>query len=171
MDTILSYGLIKSQITNKNPDAWMPVLGINIRSLAKNKEDTLYAGSSSSGVFYRLDYGDNFNGTAISLVYETPDIWFDSLFKEKTLFEYYLTAEENSGSSFNLGLSKDGGAFTDTSISLSGSGLLNRSIFNVSGKAKYFRWRFSHNGYDEPFTVHNFAVRYQPSMIRKGIND
>lgn len=170
-DTISSYGLKKSLITNKNPDAWMPISGINIRSIVNASDSFLYAGSSSSGTFYRLDFGDNFNGTAISSVYETPDTWFDSLYKEKILNEYYLTAEKRAGSSFNLGLSIDGGSFTDTSVSLNGSGILNRPIFNVSGKGKYFRWRFSHSAYDEPFEIHNFAVTYKPTGVRKGIND
>lgn len=172
-DTISSYGLVRSLITNKNPDAWMPISGINIRAIAKDGESTLYGGSSSSGTFYRLDFGNNFNGQAIHSFYESPDVYFDSLFKEKVLFEYYLTAKKNTGSSFSLGLSVDGGDFTSTSYGLDGSGLLNRLISNVGTKTKgkLFRWRFSHDVYDEGFTFHNFAVRYIPSQVRKGVND
>ena len=170
-NTISSYGLMRSKITNKNPDAWMPVSGINIRSFGKDGESTLYGGSSSSGTVYRLDFGDTFNGNAIISFYETPNVYFDSLYKEKSLYEYFVTADENPGSSFTLGISVDDGDFTDTSVSLNGSGLLNRSISNVRAKGKYFRWRFSHNTYDDGFKLHNFAVRYQPTDARKGIND
>jgi len=170
-DTISSYGLKKSLLSNKNPDAWMPISGINIRSILNASDSVLYAGSSSSGTFYRLDFGNSFNGSAIISVYETPDWFGDSLFREKTLLEYYLTAEKGSSSSFKFGLSIDGGDFTDTSVSLNGSGRLNRNIANVSGKGKYFRWRIKHDVYDEPFEFYNFGVVTKPSDVRRGIND
>lgn len=170
-DTISSAMLIKSKITNKNPDAWMPVSGINIRSFAKDKENILYGGSSSTGAVYRLDFGNNFNGSPIISEYETPSIYFDSLFKNKQLFEYYVTADRRPGSTYSLGVAIDTQAYTTTSYSLSGNGLQNRVIQNVRGHGKLFKWKITHSAYDEPFTFHNLGVTYKPALIRKGNDD
>ena len=170
-DPISSSILIKSKITNKNPDAWMPVSGINIRAFAKDQQDTLYGGSSSTGIIYRLDNGNNFNGSPIVSYYEVPFTSFGDLVREKNLLEYFVTAERRAGSSFTLGTAIDTGTFTTTSVSLDGSGLLNRSIKNVRGKGKLFRWYFLHSIYDEPFVLHNFAVNFQPTRSSKGKDD
>ena len=162
---------VKSRITNKNPYAWMPIEGINIRSFAKDGSRTLYGGAASTGVVYRLDYGTNFDGQAINPVYETPDIYMGAPFDEKSLWEYLLIADKESGNNLTLGFSIDGGAFTDTTISLDGSGRLIKTIQNVTGIGKYFRWRFANNQTDKRLSVTNFAVTYRPTRIRKGIND
>lgn len=170
-DVSVRYGLIKSKITNKNPDAWMPLFGFPMSALGKNGETALYGGSPSTGAVYRMDFGNNLNESPITSFYETTDVYFDSLFKEKTLLEYYLTAEKGMNSSMNLKLMIDGNDVTTSTISLNGSGLLNRVITNVQGKGKLFRWRIQHSNYDEPFTFHNFAVKYKSTEIRRGIND
>ena len=169
----LSLGFIKSKNTSSNPIAWMPIEGIDIRSMASDGE-TLYAGSSSTGIFYRLDSGDNFNGKAIHAVYHTPSKFMGDIFTEKTLYEYYLVADRESGKEVTLGLSIDGNDFVDQTIDLDGTGQVVKTIRkvrkpNITGKL--FKWRFDFNQLDKDLGIKNFGVLYKPSRVRSGINE
>ena len=158
---------VKSEITNENPNAWMPIEGINIRSFGKDASNTFYAGAASTGVFYRLDYGTNFDGAAINPVYETPDIYMNDIYNEKSLHEYLLFADKEPGNTLTLGLSINGGAFTDSFQSLNGSGRAVKLIQNVTGKGHYFRWRFRQTEVDKGMNITNFGVTFKNTGTRK----
>lgn len=163
---------VKSRITNSNPDAWMPIEGINIRSMCKDGSDVFYAGAASTGVFYRMDYGTSFDGKVIEAIYETPDLYMDDPFYEKSFLEYFLIADKESGANLKLGVSVDGGAFSDRTISLDGSGRLVKSISNVRNvSGKYIRFRFKNDQLDKALSFLNFGAYYEPTLVRKGTND
>jgi len=170
-DEVFSLLYMKSKITNPNPDAFMPIEGINIRAVAKDRENTIYGGSSSTGIVYILDSGTNYNGSPIVSIYDTPDTYMGSPFNEKKLFEYYLTADKFPSKTLKIGLSRNGGSFTTNSYSLNGTGRYNSVIQNVQGDAKMFRWKFIQDQLDQGFDVTNFAVAYDDTGVRKGIGE
>lgn len=161
---VLSFGLWKSRITNSNPNAWMPVEGIDIRSIAKFR-DTLYGGASSTGVIYKMDYGTNFNGTPIPFVYDTPDLLLQSNFEFKNIKGYLLDIDKDSGLTVTLGTSIDGGAFTSKSISLSGNGRALKSIYGVTAPAQSIRLRLSHAQLDRQFRLNDLTVLYDKTPV------
>lgn len=167
----LSLLLMKSRITNKNPDAWMPIEGINIRSIAKDNANALYGGASTMPWFYRLDYGTNYNGTPINSIYRTSEIFMDNPFNEKSLFEYYLVADQQASKTLWVRTYIDGSNKFTRTISLNGSGRTNRVIQNVIGKGKFFSWEFTNNELDKGLGLTNFAVNYTPTGVRKGANE
>ena len=159
----LSYSLWKSIITNKNPHAWMPVEGINIRSLAKH-EGILYGGSSSTGTVYRLDYGTNFDGSPIPSIYDTPDMVLGepkNIYFQKDILKYVLDAEKDSGLTMNIGTSIDRGDFSTITRSLDGSGRYLREILGVVAPCSTLRVRLSNSQIDKKFNVFNFGVLYK----------
>lgn len=170
-DPNLSLLLLKSRTSNSNPDAWMPQEGINIRAIAKDNANTLYGGSSSTGIAYRLDYGTNYNGMPINSIYQTPEQFFSDLTTEKNLIEYYLTADQQPGKTLGLNLYVNGTLKNSNSYSLDGTGRTNRVIQNVIGKGKIFKWEFINNQLDKGMDVTNFGVNYQDTGVRKGANE
>jgi len=155
---------VKSKNTNSNPNAWMRLDGIRIKSLL-NDGEYFYAGSSTSGIILRLDYGTNFNGSAIRPYYETPDLDMGNPFFKKDILKYYFDVEKQSGKTLRIGTSKDGGAWSYKDISCSGSGRLLREINNVPySNGKYFRIRFENNDLDKDIGVNNFSIIYKDSQ-------
>lgn len=160
---------VKSKITNDPPDAWTVLEGIPIRSMAIFNNN-LYGGDSSSGKIYRLDYGTNYNGTAIDSIYETTDLVLGSNFTDKTLKEILIDAEKESGSSMLVGISIERGAYYDKTISLNGSGRLLTSINDVKagGRSygKWYRFRIRHNTLDTGFQFNGMGLYYTIGVSR-----
>ena len=129
--------------------------------------DIFYGGSNTSGKVLRLDYGTNDDGSAIAATYETPDILFGSPYLQKTFHEIWLDVQKESNSTLSLGISVNGGAYANSSISLSGSGLLFSTIRNVTPKGNMMRLRFYNNDLDKDMEVHSASILYQPTMIRQ----
>lgn len=159
---------VKSKITNKNPHAWMPIYGINIRSFAKDASETFYGGSASSGVFYRLDYGTNFDGQAIESVYETPNLIMDSPYRNKYIFNYLVSGEREASNSILIGTSSEGGSFSETTLSVDGSGTFREMIEGVTNSgAKNIRLRLRHNSLDKSMSVDDIRVLWKPTAVYK----
>lgn len=165
---------VKSWITNPTPNAWNVMSGMNIGSIWKDSNNTLYGGSSSTGTIYRLDYGTNDNGQAIDAFYETPQIVMkgalfggpEGNWMKEHLSEFWVDADAENGNTFRLGTSLDGKAFTDNTFSLSGTGRILKIIYTPNGYARYFKWRFRNNDLDKGLGLNSFAVLYTPTDIR-----
>lgn len=165
---------VKSWITNSNPNAWMYMQGMNIRSFAKDGNTTLYGGSASTGAFYRLDYGTNDNGQAIDAFYETPDLvlkgaltgGYDGNWLEEQLYEIWVDVDGEANNTFRLGRSLNGGSYTEQTVDVTGTGRQLKPLFNQSKFAKYFRLRFRNNQIDHSLGLNNAAVIYKPLFTR-----
>ena len=159
------YRLIymKSKITNPNPNAWMPI-ELPIKCFAK-KDDFLYGGASTMGVVYRLDYGTNFDGVAIPYIYDYPDSALGSNYFSKNILKYGLDAEQDTGLSMTIGTSIDGGALSNITRPLDGTGRVLKIIEGVTNPCKTLRVRLSHSMLDKPFKIYDFSVFYMPSQV------
>lgn len=160
----LSLLYVKSIITNPQPNAWMPIEGINIRCLAKYN-DVLYAGSSSTGSVLRLDFGTNFNGSAIPFIYDTPDMILGSNYTSKDIQSYLLDADKDSGLTLTVGSSIDKGTFSNKSVSMDGSGRKLYVVKGVTNPCKTLRVRLSHSLLDKRFSVNDLSILYSPTAI------
>lgn len=156
----------KSRITNPVPDAWMPIGGIDIRSFTTNTNETIYGGSSSSGTIYRLDYGTNFNGNPIPMIYRVPQLFLNSNYFEKTIFEYVIDVDENPMATLTIGTSVNGGAFSNRTISIDGTGRLVRSLYNLDKIGKFFQIELSNSELDKTIRVNSLGIIYQPLPLR-----
>lgn len=165
---------VKSWVTNATPNAWNVLSGQNIGCLWHDGAIALYAGDSSTGTFYRLDYGTNDNGTAIDAFYETPEITlkgfltggYDGNWLEEQLVEYWIDADAQNGNTFRLATSLDGKAYTEQTVDLSGSSRILKTLYTPNNFAKYFKWRFRNNDLDKMLGLNSFAVLYVPMKTR-----
>ena len=153
-------GYLKSRITNPNPIAFVNVIGINVQSLL-NTGDSFYAGSSTAGCVLNLDAGTNFNGQAIDAYYETPDLVMENPFFKKEIIRLHLDAQLQTGKILKIGISRDGGAFEESSIDFSGSGR-GAKVLNGIGTSGYtYRFRLRNNDLDKDLGINNFMVIYK----------
>ncbi len=157
-----TIGYVKSKITNSNPNAWMPLNGINIKSIL-NSDDVFYAGSSTAPIVFRLDYGTDFNGSPIVGVYDTPDIVFDNFFFKKDLMKFLIDIEKESGATLKIATSYNGGDFTEQSVSIDGTGRLLTNLNAVNKNGYYFRFRIKNDDLDKDLRLNNFGVVYKNS--------
>ena len=162
-NTSLIY--VKSRITNTVPDAWMLMDGINIRSMAV-LNDVLYGGSATNGEIYRLDYGTNYNGTAVSSYYTTPSLMMGSIFTRKELLKVFLDSEKSSGLNMTLTTTYDGTTSSATTVSLDGTG---RGLKTIQGLAMprngyAFKFKFANNQ-DKEWQFDSFGVLYKNTEI------
>ena len=162
---------VKSLNTNKNPNAWMPIYGINIRSFAKDKNNVLYAGAASSGTIYRLDYGDTFDGTAIESIYETPTLTMDFPYKNKKIMKYLIQGDKEVGANIIIETSLEESDFVEKIVSISGTGNYKEVIeglFNDStNEGKTLKVRLKNNQINKGLSVHDFHVIWTPTDVYK----
>lgn len=159
----VGYWKSKFSVTNKN--SWTYVNGYPIFSIAEFKEN-LYGGGD--GKIYRLDNGTNFNGTPIISFYQIPDTSMKNPFFDKTLDSYVIDLEKKSGGNLKLGFSLNKSSFTDTSISIDGTGRLIKTLFYPNETGNLFSWRFMNDELDKGLEFHRFAVIYNPTRRRSG---
>lgn len=157
---------VKSMSSNDNPDAWMPMEGIDIRCFGKNG-DTLYGGSSSTGTVYRLDYGTNYNGTAIDSIYDTPEMAMGDFYFDKTLNKLLVDGEKSIGATMNLQYSLNQRTFISKPFSISGTGRYNKVMTGVTdnGSFKTLRVRLENAQLDAGFIVNNLGIIYAPTSV------
>lgn len=170
-----SLQYVKSWITNPNPHAWMPMNGMNLRSFVADGNNALYGGAASTGAFYRLDYGTNDDGSAIDGFYETPDLTLRGAFsngyaegnwQNKQLHEIWIDVDAESDNTFRLGLSINGGSYSEQTRDVTGSARQLEIFYNQTKFAKYFRLRFRNNQIDKGLNLNNAAIIYQPLNTR-----
>lgn len=161
-DDTISLIYVKSKITNSNPNAWMKFSGVNIRSFTKSGSDIFYAGSSTSGIINRLDFGTNDNGLAIDAFYETSHSVLGNNFFNKKLVELLVDADKENNANLTVGISVDSNSFVDRNIDLDGSGLLLKSIYDIDMLGKIFSFRFRNAELDKGLSMNTFGVIFIP---------
>lgn len=148
---------VKSISTNKNPDAWMPIEGIPVCSFAKDGA-FFYGGSCNSGAVFRLDYGTNFNGSAIQSIYDTPDMIAGDPYFDKDFYKIIVEGTKSSGGTLTLGTSLNQGSFVNTSFSIDGVGRYQK-IRNITGfHGKTLRIRLTNMELDKNFIINSLGV-------------
>jgi len=163
-----------------DPDAkesvsWTRFIGINSKTLLKYN-DIFYGGSASDGSIYRLDYGSDDNGSPIQFTYETPELYMDNKFLQKTVRQYLFDVTGVSSGTLTFGTSVDGGDYVDQSINISGTTrkILGKKLdvySNAINKDGYFfRYRLSNvssSGEVQPYRIqlHGFGLIYEPTTV------
>jgi hypothetical protein len=156
---------VKSRATNSNPNAWVRFDGINIKSLAIYN-GSLYGGSSTNGSIYRLDYGTNDNGQAISWSYKTPDFFFEQPFFDKDFKEILIEARKD-GQTMYVDYAVDGGSNTVLPVTLTGSGSrMLKSLYSVNKKGKYFNLTLRGATLDKPVEFYTLGMIYKLQQTR-----
>lgn len=169
-ETSANFSLIyvKAKSTNPKPDAFVLFDGINIRSFGKDRTNTLYGGSVSTGIVYRLDYGTNDNGNIITPVYETPGLAFGENYFNKTVSKVLLDGQKTTGGTLKFGISVDGSDFTERSISIDGSGRYTNVIQGIDPKSgKVHRYRLKMNQLDKEMVFDNLTPIYSVEPVLK----
>ena len=140
--------------------AWMPIEGIPANCFAR-AGDVLYGGSVSTGIVFRLDNGTNFDGAAINRIYDTPDLALGSGFFDKNVIKYVVDGVKSGGGTMTLGTSANGGAFSNTTYSFSGTGRYSRVVEGKRRPAKTLRLRFQNMQTDVDFDINSINVLYE----------
>lgn len=159
----LTFTLVKAKLTNKVPDAFMPVEGIDVKCFAKNR-DVFYAGASTWGAVYRMDYGSSFNGSPIPVYYDTPDMILGNNYNTKNISKYYLDAQRDSGLTWNVGSSISTGTFTTRTVSFNGTGRQLYVLKGVTNPVKTLRIRLSNAQLGLTRKFYDISVGYEPTQ-------
>lgn len=156
------YMLMKSRLTNDVPNAWMPIIGINCSSFRPLEQDNLFlAGSSTAGVILRLDYGTNFNGSAIDAFYDTPDFNFSNNFFKKEIFKYLIDIEKQTNATLLINTKIDDNDWVENSVDITGSGRYLGALNNINSSGYRYRFRFRNNNLDQDLKLNSFSVLYK----------
>lgn len=166
MDNSKRVIYVKSKITNQNPNAWMPLDGIPISCFARYS-DFLYGGSASTGTVFRLDYGTNYNGTAIDSIYDTPDMVTGDNYFDKNLLAFLIDGEKYPSTTLAFQYSLNQRDFTSKSFSIDGTGRYSKLLEGVrdNGQYKTLRVRLQNRQLDTTFKINNLTTIYAPSKV------
>ncbi len=154
---------VKSKITNANPDAWMPIEGIPVDCFAK-ANNVLYGGSTSTGIIYRLDYGTNFDGAAINYIYDVPDLVLGDYFFDKYVLKYIIDGDKSVGGTMTVGSSVNGGTFSNSTFSISGTGRYSQIVEGIAKPVKTLRLRLQNAEKDIGLGINNVNILYEPKQ-------
>lgn len=163
-NTSIQY--VKAWQNHSNPYAWNRLNNMEIRSLFKDGDRALYAGSASTGTFFKIDFGSNDMGLPIFHYYDTPDYIFGNNFTEKQLLEVWLDADRGSNKNFELGISTDNASFAYRNIAFNGVGRGTKFAKGFTGKSNTFRFKFQNIQKDQSLNLHNALILYVPTEIR-----
>lgn len=130
----------------------------------------IYYGSSNQGSIYRWDIGGHDDGYEITTLYDTSSLSFGAGMNDKAIKKFYLqqialgdwdmnvtqlaniSETETAGSAINLSAGEsvlwDVAEWDEASWPTEGTLLTNR-VAEFQGLAKYFKFRFEQEGYDE----------------------
>ena len=132
----------------------------------------VYFGSSNQGSIYKWDISGNDDGYEIEMFYDTPSIGFAKNANQKTLKKVYIQQLEQKDYSMTVTMYGDIVTPTVSTIDLSpntesnwdtmqwdsgtwsGEGrIITSRVAEFQGLAQFFKFRFSHTGYNEPIEV------------------
>jgi hypothetical protein len=141
-------------------------------------DDNLLAGDSSSNskVWKTMRPGIfNDDGAAIRSTWITKDFssgfsaFQAGTYRNKSLNDLWLEAGSVAGSSVTVSVANNGGAtFTDMTVGLGGSGILNRRIPLPAQylNGRYFKFKMSNLDLDKYFKIHGIMGAYEIHPLR-----
>ena len=159
----ISRIFLKTKITNTTPDAWTFIHGINAKSVVLFNNN-FYAGSSTAGVFMRLDNGSSFNGSPVEAIYETGDRNMGLNFFQKDLNRFLFDMTKCSGCNITFGISQNGGSFTNTNISLDGTGTALKVLPGSQYHGAFFRYKILNSELDKSPEFNGMGTIYSVSQ-------
>lgn len=138
----------------------------------------VYFISSNQGSIYRWDSGTNDNGYTINTVYDTPSLGFGANTNDKTIKRFYvqqlakgdynMTASmfadiNTSTTTSDISLATGDESLWDTMVwgtdSWSAEGtLITTRVAEFQGIAKYYKFRFEQNGFNEGYEILGVTV-------------
>lgn len=156
---------VKSRLSSQEPKAFARWDGINIKSWTKMR-DNFYAGSSTAGVIFRMDYGTNDGGSPIIWHWQSPSLDFDKKFFKKQEIEWWLEADALNGATINIDGSFDDGEYTTYQALLDGTGRVLRTIKKPRNYGKYFNYRLRGGDLDKLPRINSLNILYTPTDIK-----
>lgn len=137
-------------------------------------DNRIIIGSSNQGSLYRWDIGGNDDGHTIPTLYDTPSIGFGRGIVDNIMSRFYIQQlslgdwdmtvtqlanigeTETTGATINLSGGStslwDTAQFDEDSFSAEGN-IITTRVLEFKGVAKYFKFRFEQDGYDEGIEV------------------
>lgn len=130
--------------------------------------DRFYAGSSVDSKVYRMNYGNNDNGSAIGWYWESREETYGLPNIRKYLMEINLDYRKGTETALTAGYSRDGGtAYTSRSVSASGTGRGTSRLFMAGSNSTDYRFKVSGSTLDGTVTVLGLTGWARPAVIRE----
>lgn len=130
--------------------------------------DRFYASHASLSNIYRMNFGTNDNGDAISWFWESRDEIYDLPNTRKYLMELGLEFRKGTETALTAGYSRDGGTtYTTKSTSASGFGRGTARLFMSGSNSLDYRFRVSGSTLDGTVTVLGLTGWARPAVLRE----
>lgn len=141
---------------------WDKYTGIPARVFASLEDGKLIFGSPSQVLAFEADTGTNDDGTAITMLRETPDIYNPHWHRDKSFKAFWLLAEKTGNYNVTVKVCFDGdtGSYTTLSstFNVSGTGLVYARYALPARRAKFARFQISEGGSSSTIKVLGYAV-------------
>jgi hypothetical protein len=169
---------------------WGTIKGLSVYSsestYTPDGEDIVF-GHPDTGFVYRMERGDDFDGTAISAIYDTPHLTFEDATIRKVLQKINLHTQTKGNLSLTIAAKLD---FEGTGIlqpattivtqpntpalygtALYGTGTYVEAIFpvfrkNLTGSGFTVLFRFTTNDSNPPYRIDSFQLQFAPKGRR-----
>lgn len=130
--------------------------------------DRFYAGSSVDSNLYRMNYGNNDNGSAIGWHWESREETYALPNIRKYLMEINLDYRKGTETALTAGYSRDGGStYASRSVSASGTGRGTSRLFMAGSNSTDYRFKVSGSSLDGTVTVLGLTGWARPAVIRE----
>lgn len=164
--------------------SWSTLLGISAYcadSAYRNDDETIVFGHPTNGLVYRMERGNDFDGTPIQHIYQTPEFFFDDPERRKILFKVKAFTNSSGDIETNLSLDYSKNCPTnrnpaavvfsaETGGAKYGSAVYDTDVFaglsspvickNVTGSGESVSLKFAGNDSNEPFRIDSLIIEY-----------
>jgi len=128
---------------------------------------SVWSGDYSAQIF-RMDYGTNDNGAAISWLFETPNISFGKPFSFKTMDHIFISGSVQSTGTLNVSIYTDmsSTAQTTRTINMADPRFIKGMMLPLNLTCTYIRIQLSNSELDVPVQINDLGFAWQDKGLR-----
>jgi len=128
---------------------------------------SVWSGDYSAQIF-RMDYGTNDNGAAISWLFETPNISFGKPFSFKTMDHIFISGSVQSTGTLNVSIYTDmsSTAQTTRTINMADPSFIKGMMLPLNLTCTYIRIQLSNSELDVPVQINDLGFAWQDKGLR-----
>jgi hypothetical protein len=169
---------------------WSTIRGVKpycADSAYNGSKELAVIGDRTSGYVYQLESGNSFNGSNISAIYRTPDLFFDSDTLRKVMQKISIYCETSGVTSINfkmlldfengsipqpdavvLSINASGAVYGSAIYDTSKYGTPTQTVFktNLVGSGTFIAFEFSSNDSNPPYIINDFTPIYSLKSFR-----
>lgn len=159
-NAVLVYDIAKA--------AWTKYTGMSVSCffVTRGDEYGLYAGDAQNGKVYRMDYGENDDGAAITMYWKSPQVAPGGFESVKHFRHLHIAAESEVPQTLTVGINTDDVALADQEVSVTANTAAQPLRVEASSRGRSVQYELTSSGAAQPLTVSRLTTTFHQKKVR-----